>query len=182
MSQEESSNPIEFPLRCESIEGKRMRTLSKKTQYTLRALYSLARSYGQGPTLIAKVAKEESIPQDFLENILLYLKREGLVESKKGKGGGYSLAKPPEEVTIGSIVRMMEGPLAPLPCASETAYRKCEECVDDRYCGTRMVMRQVRDATAAILDRTTLAQVCRRVDEARAQADSGDGGALMFYI
>lgn len=161
-----------------------MRTLSKKTQYTLRALYSLSRTYGQGPTLIAKVAKEESIPQDFLENILLFLKREGLVESKKGKGGGYSLAKHPEKVTIGAVIRMIEGPLAPLPCASETAYRKCDECVDDRFCGTRMVMRQVRDATAEILDKTTLAQVCRRIDDARTQADAElqNPETLMYYI
>jgi Rrf2 family protein len=159
-----------------------MRTLSKKTQYTLRALYSLARSYGKGPTLIARISKEESIPQDFLENILLYLKREGLVESKKGKGGGYALSQSPEKVTLGSVIRLIEGPLAPLPCASETAYRKCDECVDDRFCGTRMVMRQVRDATAAILDGTTLAQVCRRVDDARANVQAESGDALMYYI
>ena len=159
-----------------------MRTLSKKTQYTLRALYSLARTYGKGPTLIAKISKEESIPQDFLENILLYLKKEGLVESKKGKGGGYALAISPDRVTVGRVIRLMEGPLAPLPCASETAYRKCDECVDDRFCGTRMVMREVRDATAAILDRTSLAQVCRREDDARAEAQSDHPEALMYYI
>lgn len=159
-----------------------MRTLSKKTQYTLRALYSLARTYGQGPTLIAKLSKEESIPQDFLENILLNLKQRGLVSSKKGKGGGYTLTTSPEKVTIGSVIRLMEGPLAPLACASETAYRKCDECVDDRFCGTRMVMRQVRDATAAILDNTTLAEVCSRVDEARAKAQGDEGEALMYYI
>ncbi len=157
-----------------------MRTLSKKTQYTLRALYNLARTYGHGPTLIAKLAEAESIPQDFLENILLQLKREGLVESKKGKGGGYQLALPPYKITIGDVVRIVEGPLAPLPCASERHYRKCDECVDDRFCGTRMVMRQVRDATAAILDRTTLAQVCLSIDEARASA--GQAEALMYYI
>ena len=157
-----------------------MRTLSKKTQYTLRALYALSRTYGQGPTLSAKIAKEESIPQDFLENILLYLKREGIVSSKKGKGGGYALLPAPEEVTIGRIIRLMEGPLAPLPCASETAYRKCDECVDDRFCGTRMVMREVRNAMALILDQTTLAQVCSRMDDARSAANDNDG--LMFYI
>lgn len=155
-----------------------MRTLSKKTQYTLRALYSLARSYGQGPTLIARIAAEESIPQDFLENILLYLKKEGLVASKKGKGGGYLLALPPNRITLGKVVRLMEGPLAPLPCASETAFRPCEECPEVQLCGTRMVMRQVRDAIADILDRTTLAEVCRRVDEARLQ----ESGELMYYI
>jgi Rrf2 family protein len=160
-----------------------MRTLSKKTQYTLRALYSLARTHGQGPTLIAKVAKEESIPQDFLENILLFLKREGLVESKKGKGGGYSLVPPPDRVTIGSVIRLIEGPLAPLPCASETAYRKCDECLDDRFCGTRMVMREVRDATAAILDKTTLADVCRRMDDARSAEEAVSGREeYMYYI
>lgn len=157
-----------------------MRTLSKKTQYTLRALYSLARNYGQGPTLSARIAKEESIPQDFLENILLSLKREGLVSSKKGKGGGYALLQAPEEVTLGRVIRLMEGPLAPLPCASETAYRKCDECVDDRFCGTRLVMREVRDAIAAILDQTTLAEVCRRIDDAHAEAR--DPESLMYYI
>jgi Rrf2 family protein len=162
-----------------------VRTLSKKTQYSLRALYALARNFGQGPTLIAKLAKEESIPQDFLENILLYLKREGLVVSKKGKGGGYALKAPPHQVTIGSIIRVMEGPLAALPCASETAYRKCDECIDDRFCGTKMVMREVRDATASILDNTTLAQLCQRMDDARdrheaSQRESEE--ALMYYI
>lgn len=162
-----------------------MRTLSKKTQYSLRALYALARNFGQGPTLISKLAKEESIPQDFLENILLYLKREGLVVSKKGKGGGYALKASPQQITIGAIIRVMEGPLAALPCASETAYRKCDECIDDRFCGTKMVMREVRDATAAILDNTTLAQLCQRMEDARdrheaAQRESEE--ALMYYI
>lgn len=159
-----------------------MRTLSKKTQYTLKALYVLAEAYGTGPTLSARIAREEGIPQDFLENILLQLRRAGLVESKKGKGGGYHLAVPPEKVTIGAVIRLMEGPLAPLPCARETAYYKCDECMDDRFCGTRMVMRQVRDAMAAILDRTTLAQVCRRIREARVAADMEQRGVLMYDI
>lgn len=159
-----------------------MRTLSKKTQYALRALYVLAGNYGQGPTLIAKMAAQESIPQDFLEAILLSMKRQGLVESKKGKGGGYSLSMPPEKITMGAIIRLLEGPLAPLPCASETAYRKCDECVDDRVCGTRMVMRQVRDAMAEILDGTTLAQVCERMEEAKARVAKGPDDGLMYYI
>ncbi len=157
-----------------------MRTLSKKTQYSLRALYSLSRSYGGGPVLIADMARQEAIPKKFLEQILLKLKSVGLVSSKKGKGGGYNLAKPPEMVTLGSVIRLIEGPLAPLPCASETAYKKCDECVDDRTCGTRLVMRDVRDAIAEILDRTTLADVCRRVDEARQEANQSD--SLMYYI
>ena len=91
-----------------------MRQLSKRTQYCLRALYALARDYGKGPTLIAQLAEEEAIPRKFLEQILLSLKSTGLVESKKGKGGGYTLVQPPEQITIGAVIRMVEGPLAPL--------------------------------------------------------------------
>src|SRR3984885_12688253 len=144
-----------------------MRQLSKRTQYSLRALYALARKYGGGPVLITQLAEEEAIPKKFLEQILLSLKGLGLVASKKGKGGGYSLAQPPHQITLASVIRMMEGPLAPLPCASETRYRKCDECVDAETCGTRIVMREVRDAIAAILERTTLATVCRKVDSAQ---------------
>jgi Rrf2 family protein len=144
-----------------------MRRLSKKTQYSLRALYSLARAFRAGPVLIVDLAEQEKIPKKFLEQILLDLKSRGLVDSKKGRGGGYFLARPPATITLGSVIRMIEGPLAPLPCASETAFRKCDECLDVETCGTRLVMREVRDAIAAILDRTTLAMVCRRVDEAR---------------
>lgn len=144
-----------------------MRQLSKRTQYGLRALYALARNYGHGTLLIEQLSREEAIPKKFLEQILLSLKSSGLVTSKKGKGGGYFLVKPPEQISLGSVVRFMEGPLAPLPCASETQFRKCEECVDVETCGTRIVMREVRDSIAEILDNTTLAMVCRKVDAAR---------------
>jgi Rrf2 family protein len=142
-----------------------MRQLSKRTQYSLRALYALARNHGQGPTLITQLAQDESIPKKFLEQILLSLKSTGIVSSKKGKGGGYFLVRPPDEVTVGSVIRLIEGPLAPLPCASETRFRKCDECIDVETCGTRMVMREVRDAIAKILGHTTLTMVCRRVDQ-----------------
>jgi Rrf2 family protein len=144
-----------------------MRQLSKRSQYSLRALYALTRKYGTGPVLIMNLAQEELIPKKFLEQILVSLKEAGFVASKKGKGGGYVLAQPPEKITIGSVIRAVEGPLAPLPCASETRFRKCEECVDVQTCGTRIVMRRVRDAMAAILDETTLAMVCREVDQAK---------------
>lgn len=137
----------------------------------MRALYALARDYGRGPTLIAQLAQDEAIPRKFLEQILLSLKATGLVESKKGKGGGYTLMQPPDRITIGAVIRMVEGPLAPLPCASETRFRKCDECVDIETCGTRMVMREVRDAMSRILDATTLAMVCARVDSARRQRE-----------
>jgi Rrf2 family protein len=144
-----------------------VRQLSKRTQYSLRALYALTRKFGQGPVLITTLAASETIPKKFLEQILVSLKGAGFVASKKGKGGGYSLAQPPENISIGSVIRAIEGPLAPLPCASETRFRKCDECVDIQTCGTRIVMRQVRDAVAAILDETTLAMVCDQVDAAK---------------
>jgi Rrf2 family protein len=144
-----------------------MRQLSKRTQYSLRALYALARGYGRGPILISHLAEEEAIPKKFLEQILLSLKGLGLVASKKGKGGGYMLMHPPDQITLAAVIRMIEGPLAPLPCASETRFRKCEECIDIETCGTRMVMKEVRDAIAAILERTTLASVCRKVELSR---------------
>jgi Rrf2 family protein len=144
-----------------------MRQLSKRTQYSLRALYALARHHGQGPLLISQMAEDEAIPKKFLEQILLALKASGLVESRRGKGGGYALAQPPDQITLASVIRMIEGPLAPLPCASETRFRKCDECVDVETCGTRIIMREVRDAMARILDTTTLAMVCHKVDVAR---------------
>jgi Rrf2 family protein len=144
-----------------------MRQLSKRTQYSLRALYALARNYGGGPVLIGRLSEEEAIPKKFLEQILLSLKTLGLVASKKGKGGGYRLAQPPDQITLAAVIRMMEGPLAPLPCASETRFRKCDECPDVETCGTRLVMREVRDAMANILERTTLATVIRRVEQAQ---------------
>ncbi len=138
--------------------------ISKKTKYGLRAVLLLAREYGRGPLLISEVAEREGIPKKFLELILLELKNKGILQSKKGKGGGYSLGKAPENVTFGQVVRALEGPLAPVPCVSQTAYMKCEECRDELTCGIRIVMKQVRDATANIVDGTTLAQVLRQVD------------------
>jgi Rrf2 family protein len=141
-----------------------MRTISKRTQYGLKAMLNLARRYRTGPALIAAIADEEKIPLKFLEVILLELKGQGLLESKKGKGGGYHLSRPPSTITIGSVIRMLEGPLAPLPCASETAFRPCPECKDVETCGTRIIMRQVRDAIASVLDKTTLADLLRQAD------------------
>ena len=157
-----------------------MKTLSKRGKYALRALYCLGREYGKGPVLIATVAAREHIPRKFLELILLQMRDRGIVASKKGKGGGYVLAKPPEEITLGSIIRIIDGPLAPLPCASETAYRKCEECPDERRCGTKLVMRQVRDAMSAILDHTTIADINRSIKLAEEEQKQPE--ELMYYI
>ncbi len=156
-----------------------MRTISRKTKYGLRAMYALGRKFGEGNVLIATLAEEEKIPLKFLEAILLELKGAGLLESRKGKNGGYRLMRGPELVPIGAIVRALEGPLAPLPCASERMYQPCEECVDAESCGTRIIMREVRDEIARVLDGTTLAQVIAKEDAAR---ESGKPDSLMFYI
>jgi Rrf2 family protein len=138
--------------------------LSNKTKYALKAIQVLAKEYGQGPILISEIARRENIPAKFLELILLEMKNQGILQSKKGKGGGYFLARPPHSVTVGQVVRMIEGPLAPLPCVSRTSYMRCRECRDERSCGIRIVMKDVRDATARILDSTTLADVLKRVE------------------
>jgi Rrf2 family protein len=156
-----------------------MRTISKRTQYGLKAMLSLGNRYGERPVPIATLSREESIPIKFLELILLDLKASGLLESKKGPGGGYQLSRPPSTITIGSLIRIIEGPLAPLPCASETAYRACEACTDVESCGTRIIMRQVRDAMANVLDRTTLAELIRQVESAKSK---GKREALMYDI
>src|SRR5207245_9497905 len=127
---------------------------------------------GHGPVLISELAAREAIPKKFLEAILLELKRHGIVESKKGHGGGYFLRRPPAEVTFGEVIRVLEGPLAAVPCVSQTAYMRCAECVDEQTCGVRLAMKLVRDATARILDHTTLAGVNAQIGRQRRRADA----------
>jgi Rrf2 family protein len=145
--------------------------LSRKSKYGLKALLALAEDRTRGPVLISELAGREAIPKKFLEAILLELKRHGVVESRKGKGGGYFLRRPPSQVTFGEVIRVLEGPLAAVPCVSKMAYMKCAECVDEETCGVRFAMQEVRDATARILDGTTLAGVSTRVARARARAN-----------
>ena len=141
--------------------------LSRKAKYGLKALLQLAQEPGNQPVLIADLAKRDGISRKFLEAILLDMKRRGLVASRKGKGGGYLLQRAPAEITIGEVIRVLNGPLALVPCVSQTAYSTCTECVDERTCGVRVVMKSVRDATAEILDHTTLADLNKRVGRSR---------------
>lgn len=141
--------------------------LSRKSKYGLKALLVLAQEAGRGPILISELAAREAIPRKFLEAILLELKRHGLVQSRKGKGGGYFLRRAPAEITFGDVIRILEGPLAMVPCVSQMAYTKCAECVDEQTCGVRLAMKEVRDATAKILDHTTLVGVNTRVARKR---------------
>lgn len=135
--------------------------LSKKAKYALQALVRLTKATPQSPILIAELAEQEGIPKKFLEAILLDLKKHGILQSKKGKGGGYFLGKPPEAIAMGQVIRILDGPLAPLPCVSQTAYMRCLECLDEETCLIRIVMQEVRDATAQILDGTSLADMMK---------------------
>jgi Rrf2 family protein len=139
--------------------------ISRKTKYALKALMFLARESDRGPVLISEISEEERIPRKFLEGILVTLKNQGILHSRKGKGGGYSLGKPPEEIIVGEVVRLLDGPFAPVPCVSETAYMKCAECNDEKACGIRLVMKDVRDAIAGVLLSTTLAGMIERVEK-----------------
>src|SRR3982751_1923304 len=105
--------------------------LTRKGKYGLKAMIALAREQGSGPVLIAELAEQDGIPQKFLENILLTLKHRGLVHSRKGPHGGYQLGRPPENISVGDVVRALAGPLALVPCVSVTAYAACEECVTE---------------------------------------------------
>jgi len=140
--------------------------LTRKSKYGLKALLVLAEAPDGGPMLISELAERQRMPKKFLEAILLELKRAGLLHSKKGKGEGYVLGRKPTEITVGQVIRVIEGPLALTPCVSQTAYRRCEECPDEDACGVRLAMEEVRDATARILDNTTLASLNVQVGRA----------------
>jgi len=135
--------------------------LSQKCKYALQALLVLAREKGDGLLLVSDIAERENLPKKFLEAILLELNRNGLVRSRRGRGGGYALAKPADLITFGQVVRIMDGPLAPLSCVSVNYYRRCDDCKDEQTCAIRKVMRRVRDAIAHELDGTTLADAVR---------------------
>jgi Rrf2 family protein len=150
--------------------------MTNKSKYGLKALLVLAQEAGRGPVLVANLAEREAIPRKFLETILLELKHRGVVQSRKGRGGGYFLRRKPSDVTFGEVIRVLEGPLAAVPCVSQTAYMKCAECVDEQTCGVRLAMKVVRDATARILDHTTLADVNARIGRRRRQARAGARG------
>ncbi len=134
--------------------------LSKKGEYALRTLINLgiAAEVGRDLVQVTELADSEQLPVKFLEQIMQALKEAGLVKSERGKFGGYRLAKPARKVTIGAVVRLIDGPLAPIGCVSQTAYEKCT-CPDEAHCGLRMLMLDVRNAITGILDRYTLADV-----------------------
>ncbi len=143
--------------------------LSKKGEYAVRALTEIGfESVARPNSLIqiSTVAQRTNIPEKFLEQILLALRNGGVLKSKRGVEGGYSLAKSPDEITLGEVIRLLDGPLAPIPCVSKTAYEPCS-CPDEASCGLHIAMRQVRDAIAEILDNYKLSRVIQEVQKQR---------------
>ena len=135
--------------------------LSKKGEYALRALIDVAMNSDKGVAQAHDIARKENIPIKFLEQILLILKNAGLLQSRRGVGGGYSLTRPADQIILGEVIRLIDGPLAPIGCASKTAPERCS-CPDEAACGLRSVMLDVRDAISNVVDRLTLADVCER--------------------
>jgi Rrf2 family protein len=146
--------------------------ISKKTKYALKALVYLAGEPSNAPVLIADLAREENIPRKFLEFILLSLRKGGVLQSKVGKGGGYYLSSPPSAITLGAVIRILEGDLAPVQCLSVTNYARCEECGDEATCGIRLVMVDVDSALSRVLDGLTLADMLERSKTARNNRDN----------
>jgi len=132
--------------------------LSKKTQYAFKALIYLAEKKSEGPVLISEISKKKKIPLKFLENILLELKKAGILDSKKGKGGGYFFLMDPYKIPLARIMRLMDGPIALLPCVSLNFYERCKNC-DEKNCGLNTVMTDVRDVTLSILEKRTVADI-----------------------
>jgi Rrf2 family protein len=133
--------------------------LTNKGKYGLKAMIALAGADPERPMLVSDLAERNEIPKRFLDAILGQLRNAGLVRSRKGPGGGYALTRPPEQIRVGQIIRVLDGPFAPIGCASRTAYQPCEDCGDIERCTVRLLMTQVRDAMASVLDRRTLAEM-----------------------
>ncbi len=133
--------------------------LSKKTKYGLKALAYLATTELGEPVQIAEIASHENIPQKFLESILLSLRKTGFLGSKKGKGGGYYLIKDPSEIQMTSVIRVLEGPIAMIPCVSLNFYEKCDDCPDENTCAVHRLMIQVRDSALSVYRKNTLADI-----------------------
>ena len=133
--------------------------LTNKGKYGLKAMVHLAGVEAGQVATVTDIAETNVISKKFLDHILTDLRRAGLVFSKKGKGGGYALARPAHAITVGAIIRVLDGPLAPIPCASVTAFRACDDCGDLRACAVRIIMIEARNAIADVLDRRTLAEL-----------------------
>jgi Rrf2 family protein len=136
--------------------------LTNKGKYGLKAMIHLARLNDGETAQVAEIAQTNKIPKKFLDAILLDLRNAGMLKSKKGPGGGYALAKPARTIKVGAVIRALEGPLAPIACASRSAFRACDDCGNIERCPVRLVMSDVRDAMALVVDNTTIADLAKR--------------------
>ncbi|MFD2570294.1 RrF2 family transcriptional regulator [Spirosoma soli] len=136
--------------------------ISKKAKYAFKALRILTEEYGKGPILITYLAEKENIPQKFLESILLDLRNHGILQSQKGKGGGYMLRVDPQRVNLAQVLRVIDGPIAPTPCVSKYFYVRCDDCEDEHTCTIRPIMERVRDANLAVYETITLHTFAQR--------------------
>ena len=136
--------------------------LTNKGKYGLKAIIHLARLEAGETAQVADIAQQNNISKKFLDAILLDLRNAGMLRSKKGPGGGYALAKPARTIKVGAVVRALDGPLAPIGCASRSAFRPCDDCGDIDLCAVRSVMRDVRDSMAAVLDNRSIADLAKR--------------------
>jgi Rrf2 family protein len=141
--------------------------ISKKTKYAIKALLALARKKDKGPMTISEIAKQEKIPKKFLETILLDLRRQGILKSKIGIGGGYYLLMKPKDILLSRLLRNIDGPIALLPCVSLNFYERCDDCRDEVTCGIRKTFIEVRDATLKVLSETTLEDILKKESRAK---------------
>jgi Rrf2 family protein len=159
---------LETPARADAA------MLTNKGKYGLKAMLHLAGLAPGELAQVADIAKARAIPKKFLDRILSELRNAGVTYSKKGRGGGYALAKPAHEIRVGHIIRILDGPLAPLPCASVTAYRPCDDCGSEKLCGVRLMMMEAREALSGVLDNRTLADMRTLTNPQQTR--------LMYYI
>lgn len=153
--------------------------ISQKAKYAFKALVELASVPRGQAMLIEDIARKANIPRKFLEHILLNLKNAGLISSRRGRGGGYVLLKDPAEITIGAVLRVIDGPIAPLGCLSRSAYRPCADCPDEGNCTVRRIFGDIFAATIILMDATTLADAVRRPKADRSEHDPATPAAIV---
>ncbi|MFA5240459.1 MAG: Rrf2 family transcriptional regulator [Phycisphaerae bacterium] len=149
-----------------------------KSKYAIKALLFLAKKRDAGPTLIADLAQREKIPKKFLEAILLDLKNEGILQSRKGKNGGYLLVAAPNKIKVGRIIEIFDGVIAAPTCVSQSMVRNCSQCDEQINCGLRLIMNDLRNSIESVLLDTTLADINSRMELAEVQ----NGRSVMFHI
>jgi Rrf2 family protein len=145
--------------------------LTNKGKYGIKAMIHLAGLDADETAQIAEIAQRNNISKKFLDAILLDLRNAGMLRSKKGPGGGYALAKPARAITVGAVIRALDGPIAPIECASQSAFRPCQDCDDIEACVVRSLMREARDAIAAVVDNTTIADLVSRAAAYKPEID-----------